>query len=556
MKIKKRVILSIILTILALIASNALWLVFKPFPVEISLKGNNSGNISAILNRKDNDLFAKTRIDSKAFNIKQNNKQKLEIKKTIFPKRFRLDFTDLNSKNEIIITKIQLSNFNLDLSKKENYIIDGGIADFTNNTIKIKPNNDSVKLTYKKRLKNSAPFDFEIELFIIILILSYLLAYKLMDYVANFKTIKNKSRIEIIFLTIFFVLLFIPMMKIDNSLISEKENRTLAKWKPLIIDGKINYTFGKDFDNWFSDRFFQREDFINLYYNQFIISKNLRTKKVIKGKDNWLFYGIQSSVNMFTNKNLFDETGLKQVAKYLTDIDEYCKKRNKKFYFMIAPSKPMIYPEFYSEVIKPDKNSKLTCANQLIDYLTKNTNIKIIYPGKNIIKNKDKGLLYFKTDTHWNEMGAYFGYETFVDVIGKDIKLKPYKFNRTQEKTESSGDLNANLPKILRIKDFEKYNKPIVEKGNYVCAKTLSETDVQYCTSNNGNKSLVMFRDSFTINLIPYIASTFKKSKYIWQKEVDSKMIQESDIIVLEVVEVDLSDLATLEFKGEQTNAF
>ena len=101
---------------------------------------------------------------------------------------------------------------------------------------------------------------------IIILILSYLFAYKVSNYVADFKTVKNKSRIEIIFLTIFFVFLFIPMSNINKDEISTQENRRLAQYKPFINqDGQINYDFGKNFNEWFNDRLYKRNKIISIY---------------------------------------------------------------------------------------------------------------------------------------------------------------------------------------------------------------------------------------------------------------------------------------------------
>ena len=64
------------------------------------------------------------------------------------------------------------------------------------------------------KTKTSAHFEFEI--FTIILVLSFLFFYKITDYIADFKTIREKSRIDIIFLTIFFVFLFIPMSHVNQ----------------------------------------------------------------------------------------------------------------------------------------------------------------------------------------------------------------------------------------------------------------------------------------------------------------------------------------------------
>lgn len=426
----------------------------------------------------------------------------------------------------------------------DKFVLQGGELKISDNNLIIYPKEDNCRLLYDKKLFLLPDFAIEYEVFLIILILSFLLSYKAMDYIANFKSIQHKSRIEIIFLVFFFVILFLPMSNIDRSYLSQKENRTLAEWKPLLdSNSKLNFNFGQDVNNYFSDRFFLRNVLIKIYYNQFIINKNLRTKKVIKGKENWLFHGVISAINMYKKENLFSDENLKDVAKLLSDYDKYCKKNGKKFYFYIAPSKSMIYDEFYSEVITPSKDKTTSLAFQLTNYLKENTDVKVVYPYYELRKNKDKDLLYWKTDTHWNEHGAYIGYQVLMDEINKDLNLKRFNVSKYVEVQEQSGDLNKNLPKSLRIKEFSKYKKPYVSENDYFCQKTQSATDIQNCTGHLNNKTLLVIRDSFTINLIPYLASTFKKSKYIWQDTVDFNLMPEADVVIFEIVEVSLPRL-------------
>lgn len=544
-KIKKRVLISIVLTTILTCMLYEFWFVFKPLSASLKLSGKtNKTNITIIFNRRNNNKFHKTKKDNKIVTIKNETKADFKINDIKFPKRLRIDFSNLKNDDTIILKEISLKDEKIKINDFKNFSLQGGDLEIKKDELIIHPKEETCKLLYGKKLTFFAPIKLEVELLLIIAILSYLLIYKSTDYIANFKTIKSKSRIEIVFLISFFVILFLPSLHIDKSDISTEENRNLAKWKPLINENKtINYNFGKDVDNFFSDRFYMRDDFIKLYYNQFIINKNLRTKKVIKGKDNWLFHGHSSAVAMYKRENLFSKESLVQVGKLLTKYDNYCKKNNKHFYLYIAPSKSMIYSEFYNDSIKPSQNNNLTLANQLTQYLRKNTDVKVIYPKDEIIRNKNKSLLYFKTDTHWNEYGAYIGYSVLMKEINKDLKLKHVNILGFEEALEHSGDLNKNLPKALRIKKYEKYKKPLLKENSYNCLKTQDTTDIQYCKSSLNNKALLMFRDSFTTNLIPYLASTFKISKYVWQPEVDFSLMENADVIILELVEVNLSKL-------------
>lgn len=122
---------------------------------------------------------------------------------------------------------------------------------------------------------------------IVITVLSFLLSYKLTSYLADFKTLNNASRMDIVFLFIFFILLFIPMSHIDTqSDTSEKENRTLAKYEPFIKDKMINFDYGNDFEKWFNDRFAGRSSTIKIFGSvKYKLNSNYNDKFMLKGKD-------------------------------------------------------------------------------------------------------------------------------------------------------------------------------------------------------------------------------------------------------------------------------
>ena len=87
-----------------------------------------------------------------------------------------------------------------------------------------------------------AGIKFDAMMFIIIVILGYLLSFRLTSYLAEFKLEKNYSRIDIVFLAVCALLMYLPMSHISNSKKSDVENRNLAVWKPLITQkGEINY---------------------------------------------------------------------------------------------------------------------------------------------------------------------------------------------------------------------------------------------------------------------------------------------------------------------------
>lgn len=393
------------------------------------------------------------------------------------------------------------------------------------------------------RICKQTSIDFDLKLFIIILILASFLAYNLIIYIQDFKTSKHQSRLDIIFLNIFFIFLFIPMSHINQDEISIQENRTLAKWQPLINqNGKINYDFGKNFNEWFNDRFYLRNLLIALSDYKLYFAKNWQTKDVIKGKDGWLFLGWKKSINNYSNNFLYTNEELSKMTDSLISINNYCKKHNKKFYFFIAPDKSSIYGEFYNSRIK--KKSSQSKTKQLIEYINATTDIKIIYPQERLLseKDKNKSLLYYKQDTHWTMLGAYYGYLELMNAVKKDFSnIELYK--PLDSKIEHhNGDLHNMTPKILRTDDNSDYIVPNV-KMNDICNEERQTRGQVICNNINGKYNLLMLRDSFAKFLIPYFAYTFQNSKYVWGTNISPIDMQNADVIILEIVEREVATI-------------
>lgn len=251
-----------------MILTNKLWFVFKPLLVNFDFEGNGKYNIEIQLNKKDNNEFKKIKSTNRDFVINDEQRLNFEIKRAKYPKRIKLIF--INEKNQ---TPFKISNVNIqngklkllsqtqaNINKIDDFEVKGANITIQNNKLNVYPKSNKVELTYKNKLNIQPLIKFEFELFVIITVISFLVLWKIVNYISNFKTIKQASRLDIIFLTLFFIILFIPMSHISKKDISTQENRTLTKWSGLITpNGEINFEFGKNFNEWYNDRFNFRE---------------------------------------------------------------------------------------------------------------------------------------------------------------------------------------------------------------------------------------------------------------------------------------------------------
>ena len=359
-----------------------------------------------------------------------------------------------------------------------------------------------------------------------------------------FEPLKKSNKLDLIFLLVFIVGLFLPMSKISKSEKSIQENRMLARKPHLFVNNQINEKYGTEFESYFNDRFNGRKKLLRLY--SYITEKSNfnGNKDVLKGKNGWLFYRGDHSLENFQNKTLFTQEELQSIGKYLADINKWAENHGKKFYYVVAPDKNRIYGENIPvlQKVRPDTESR---QRQLIDFLDKNTSVRTIDLREALLAKKDTGLLYYKEDTHWNELGAYWAYREMVQKMG----ITPIPYTKLREKfishrwpSDPKGDLLILLNK--KPSDLSVYRKPIIEDSS-ICRlnnpKPGSIEEDLICTREQPGLKVAMFRDSFAIAPRPYLNNTFRQIRYFWRYNITAEDLdyidEQADIIILEHLE-------------------
>lgn len=355
------------------------------------------------------------------------------------------------------------------------------------------------------------------------------------------------------FTIIFFVLIILP--NICYIFVSEEaniENRTLSQ-KPL-LSIKTMADFPQQYSEFYIDHIPFKKSLVQLY--SFIKVRLLNVTPddaVILGKNQWLFYNSRVKENNdvladYCNTLQYTENEMKQYSIMLTQMKEDCEKLGADFYFMIAPNKENIYGTDYMPS-KWKKAAQDSRTDLLVSYLNENTDINIIYPKSELLSNKAMGQLYFKSDTHWNKLGGYVGYQELHKAVSGDIGH--YKDLVYTGFDSHSGDLAGFLQLLWRDTDYNisfndhglqtKNITDFKESGSIICGNT----DLK-----NGRK-LLMFRDSFTNAMLEFIASDYQESCFVWSPVYNGETVKTEapDIVVYEIVERSIPQILRLNHK-------
>ena len=170
-----------------------------------------------------------------------------------------------------------------------------------------------------------------------------------------------------------------------------------------------------------------------------------RGTNIIMGKDGWLFYPKEPG-DFLADRNLdpFTSGDLDIWQQILERRSKFCADHGIPFIVVIPPDKQTVYPELLPadfSVVGP--KSRL---DQLIDRLHEtNSPVDMIDLRPILSEAKKYHRIYFKTDTHWNDLGAYAAYPVILDEVNRvlpGVKLTPQPLsNFTLDTSKRSGDL-------------------------------------------------------------------------------------------------------------------
>lgn len=348
------------------------------------------------------------------------------------------------------------------------------------------------------------------------------------------------------FLLLILLMLFVPRFFVSEETVSVVEKRTLTE-KPKLNFKEDMKGYGGNYEKWFNDHFFLREELQSLHdgiLNVFNGSQGRLYKDAFVGEDQWMFLRKYNGFENYANVNLFTKEELESVSLYLQYLEQCCTQKGMKFYFVIVPDKEKVYGEYYKYVEKVNPDS-LGRAQQLIKYLKKNTDLKCLSLHDRLIKEKDKDLLYYKQGTHWTELGAYYGVDELLSFISSDMELNRSSIASLDSMLKLDGDILGLCPGYKK-QDEHYYKTPVLNAESSV-----SFEDVYYhyrCPSRQGK--ITVLGDSFGFLLTKYLSYSFGESQlslharrgsfFVPKEEIDTL---NSDCVVYEVVERSLPQL-------------
>ncbi len=328
--------------------------------------------------------------------------------------------------------------------------------------------------------------------------------------------------------------------------------------------------FPKQFSDYFDDTLKIKDKLIllNSLFKIQVLNLSSINSKVIIGSNGWLFLK-NDPLNYYQNKNPYTLDELDSLRTILKRRAKWANDQGLKFYMVIAPNKHFIYTEHLPSEFHKSPGTDRT--DRLIDFMKYDSEVNIIDLRDVLLQHKSPIPLYYKTDNHWNFLGAYYGYTEIINRVKKDfptvgspIKLDSFKID--------SSEVRAGMESMMidmeewytdnRIKLIPKFKEKGMDgkKMNYKFDGWFPYPDdyeIDKETGDSTKPSIVVIRDSYTDFLIPLMKEHFKRSVYIfdaWRYKENRNIIskEKPNIVMLIVLDNAIGGITLNDFLEDQ----
>jgi hypothetical protein len=330
-----------------------------------------------------------------------------------------------------------------------------------------------------------------------------------------------------------------------------KENRTAAPL-PEIKDEHDLKKFPERFDRYFNDRLPEREALLSAHATVEVRGLGVSSSdKVLLGRDGWLFLNEQSE-----NPDYHPQTLPQYLAWARSAMIRAEWLANKKidYLFVLVPEKHTIYEEFLPPAYGPPQ--PLTPARRLAAWqwgsLGALNDPRFLRIDGALLAAKQSRQVYFRTDTHWNDNGAYVAYVEIVRRLALKHNVgQPLPRERFDE--ERVAAFPGDLGRMLHLPDppteeatFLKLRKPRARKIEVKVPLDPRLHSPAYLSPQvwgTGDKSLprgVIFHDSFVERLLlPLLAEHFEYLVYAPTHSLDPTVIERfnPDVVIQQLNE-------------------
>jgi hypothetical protein len=257
--------------------------------------------------------------------------------------------------------------------------------------------------------------------------------------------------------------------------------------------------------------------------------------KVVEGKDGWLFLVRDTNhvMDQHTGRLRFTPRQLEDWRHVLETRVAWLARRQVPHLFIVPPNTHAVYPEFLPDDVVPIAERPVL---QLMRHLREaESTAGLIYPLEDLVAHKAHDLVYIKTDTHWNELGAFVAYKRLMREVAEVADVRDIEWEQLFiSRNDLPGDLGGKLDPVrmstqifVDVRGWQAH----YAKDNRV---RFAGRRVEYTCKLAPDTTCLVHGDSFTEKLLHILAESFGRLVFCQMPSLDHQVVQEvrADVVI------------------------
>jgi alginate O-acetyltransferase complex protein AlgJ len=313
----------------------------------------------------------------------------------------------------------------------------------------------------------------------------------------------------------------------------------MPEWKP-------SRNFPARFDLWYRDAFGFRPTLLRWHHRLLVgwLGES-SVEWVVRGRHGWLYIGSDDSLCEYQGRRPFTPEQLERWRHALERRRDWLAGRGVRYLFVAVPNKQTIYPEHLPAGVRPGPASRL---DQLLEHLRARSDVPVLDLRPVLREARGREPVYQRYDSHWNEPGAYAAYKAIIDALPGRVPGARPAWPRDAY-AEFTGRGSGDLALALGMQDewaedcvqlaplrprLAHETSDGLDRLRELCPK--ADEVLLHEHPDPSQPRAVVFRDSFTIRLVPFLSEHFRRVAYVWQRPFSRRVVEaERPDVVLEI---------------------
>lgn len=347
---------------------------------------------------------------------------------------------------------------------------------------------------------------------------------------------------------------FLPLLHllfVGQSDAESFEQRALAELPAVPETAQEVRAYPLRFEAYFNDRFGLRDRFIR-WYNLAQVkwlgmpvqrgdTRGLlaggagnSSSEVIVGRDGWLFYSGERVIDDYRCTRPFGEEELEAWRLALQQRHDWLAARGIRYLVVVVPNKHTIYGQYLPASVK--KIGDQSRLDQLAARLQSHSTVELVDIRPALLAADGTCRTFAKTDTHWNEFGAYTGYTEIMKRLdgawpgSAPLPLTDFEIVRQES-------LGGDEARMLSLRDLLKEEKISLEpvhgrKAKIRFPKGIDKTGWSKIDDSH-LPTAVVFHDSFFQQASRFFSEHFSHVEYVWTRDFKPEAIEKLGPVVV-----------------------